>query len=242
MFWLSLLTELASWELVFWRPGLLWYWLILNLGAGLALSYFLTPTAGLVKPKLGDRLGFIIFNITIFYWLLWLDFGLTKYAIPAIIVIFLAYLLTGLRNNSQTKIQESARLVFFLGSTFFLASIAFGLVTVLGWPLWLVMLIFSGVFLLSAWPAIFYWPGGQDRKLLGYLALSLLAVESLAVLLWLPFTEVTLGLMLTIIILASYDLLKYFIQPELIVRPVIIKKVLVYVGFLSLILISTNWR
>lgn len=243
VFWLALGVELASWELLIWRPHALWYALALNLGASFGLSYFLSFKDWPAKIRLGDRLGLMVFNASIFYWLLWLDFGLIKYFLPLIMALMLAYLLRA-EGAAARRVGglESLRLVIFLGGMFFSASIAFGLVTVLGWPLWLVVLIFTGAFSLLAWPAIFYWPLGGERLLFGYLAMGLLAAESLAVLLWLPFTEMTLGLMLTIIVLASYDLLKYFIQPELIIRRVIVKKILVYVFFLTLVMTSATWR
>ena len=70
----------------------------------------------------------------------------------------------------------------------------------------------------------------------------LLGAEVFSVLVWLPFTEVTLGLLLTIIMLAAYDLLKYLTKPELIVRRIIVKKLVVYVFFLVLVLASTPWQ
>lgn len=241
VFWLALLATLASWELLLWRPSQLWYWLVLNLAASAALSNFLAAGELPNKPPLGDRLALIIFNASVFYWLLWLDFGLVKYFIPWLLWLVLLYLLVAGSRQNRSSALLTVRLVFFLGGTFFSASIAFGLVTVLGWPLWLVLLIFLAAFAALAGSGIFYWAGPPRHLLIAYLALTLLAAEALAVLSWLPFTEVTLGLVLTIIILASYDLLKYFVQPELIVRRIIVKKIAVYGFFLVLVLVSTAW-
>ena len=240
IFWLSAVALLASWELSLWLPNYLRYWLLLNLGASFWLARFFTrPELGRGAAR-GDQLAFVVFNVSFFYWLLWLDFAWAKYALPWLLGLVLFYLLGGFLQNRPER-RLPLRLVFFLGGTFFCASAAFGLLTVLGLPLWLALLLFLAAFAGLSWPVIFYWSGPPPALLAGYLAMLLLAAETFSVLIWLPFTEVTLGLMLVIVVLAVYDLLKYFIAPALFVRRLVVKKIIIYGVFLMLILASTPW-
>lgn len=229
-----------SWELVLADPQRIWYWFILALAGGGLLSFsvnFQLPW----RRAWADRVSFVVLLASVFWWLLWLDFSYFNYAVPVIFWLLTVFLLRHTRGRELEILPPSLRLAMFLASSFFASSLSFGLVTVLGYPLWLVLVIFLLVLALPTWSATIYLEQLGKNWLLSYLFLLLVLAEFFTVLVWLPFTEITLGLVLTIVILALYDLLKYFVKPELTVRRIIVKKIIVYAVFLLLVLVSTPW-
>lgn len=233
-FWLPLFAILASWELALWQPSWFWYSLILAILASLTLGFFLNPRAVSWKRHWPDLLAFTTFIVCVFWWLFWLDLVFIKYALPVAFWLVMAYAFVDIQQQALRNFPPHWRLALFLGGTFFSSSVCFGLLTVLGWPLWSALLIFLGALAVFSWSALVH--------LEGFLLLMLLGAEIFSVIVWLPFTEATLGLILTIIMLGVYDLLKYLANPELIVRRIIIKKIAVYTFFLVLVLASTSWQ
>lgn len=241
LYYLPLITLLFSWEILLAKTNLFWYWFILTLASGIALSFWLDKGAKKYQSLI-DRLAFVILIASIFWWLLWLDFGFFNYFAPIVFWLAVIYFLRYTKNDERETLSLPSRLALFLGGIFFSSSISFGVITVLGYPLWLGLIIFLLIIALPMWSSVTYLQqlGGSFEK--NYVFLMLLIAELFSVIVWLPFTEITLGLILTIITLAAYDLLKYFAQPELIVRKIIVKKLLVYIVFLLLLLVSTPWQ
>ncbi|MEK7164604.1 MAG: hypothetical protein AAB779_01525 [Patescibacteria group bacterium] len=229
-----------GWELVLADPQQIWYWFILVLASGGLLSFsvnFNLPW----RRAWADRVSFMVLLVSVFWWLLWLDFSYFNYVVPVIFWLLTVLLLRYTRGRELEILPPSLRLAMFLASSFFASSLSFGLVTVLGYPLYLVLIVFLLLLALPTWAATIYLRQLGKNWLLSYLFLLLVLAEFFTVLVWLPFTEITLGLVLTIVILAFYDLLKYFVKPELTVRRIIVKKIIVYAIFLLLVLFSTPW-
>lgn len=233
-FWLPLFAVLVSWELGLWRPAWFWLALVLALAASLVLTFFLKPKLVSWRAFLPDSLAFTVFVISVFWWLFWLDLAWLKYLLPLAFWLVMIYAFCEIQGRKERDLPPPWRLALFLGGIFFTGSICFGLLTVLGWPLWSALFIFLAALAVFSWSAM--------ARLEGFLLLLLLGAEVFSVIVWLPFTEATLGLILTIIMLGVYDLLKYLTNPELIVRRIIIKKIVVYVFFLVLVLASTPWQ
>lgn len=240
LFILPLLGLGLGWELVLLRPAEIWYWLILVITGSIILSFSVDRHLPLNRAW-ADRASFVVLSLSVFWWLLWLDFKYFNYAAPAVFCFLLAYFLRKTRRRELETLSPTLRLALFLGGTFFVSSLSFGLITVLGYPLWLVLVIFLLALALPAWSAVVYLRQLGQNWSLSYLFVLLLLAEFFTALVWLPFTEMTLGLVLTIMILALYDLLKYFVKPELTVRRIIVKKIAVYTIFLVLVLLSTPW-
>ncbi len=227
-FWLPLAAVAASWELVLWRPGWLWYWLILNLvGTGFFLVW-------LARGRiLIDWLPLLVVNLGVFWWLLWLDFAALRYIFPLFFMPFVYKVLKESGQSDEALFTEQGQFLLVLGGTFFVSSTCFGLLTVLGWQLWPASFIFLIAF------ALLIYPG--RAQLVDFLILCLLGIEAFAILAWLPFSELTLGVLLTIFVTASRDLLKYFISPDLIVARIIWKKAVFYLGLTAFVLIFSVW-
>src|SRR3989338_7516719 len=241
-FWLPLLAILASWELGLLYPSWFWYWLVLGVSASLTLGFFMNPRTVSWQRYLPDVLAFMAFAASVFWWFFWLDLAYLKYVLAMVFWLVMAFAFVDIRNNRPRDFPAHWRLSLFLGGMFFSSSVCFGLLTVLGWPLWLALLIFLTGLAVFSWSAMIYLEERPDNLIRGFLFMLLLGAEVFSVLVWLPFTEVTLGLLLTIIMLAAYDMLKYLTKPELIVRRIIVKKLVVYVFFLVLVLASTPWQ
>lgn len=233
-FWLPLSAILVSWELGLWQPAWFWYALALAIASSLVLVFSLNPQPIAWCYSLPGRLAFMVFVICVFWWFFWLDLAWLKYFLPIVFWLVMVYAFLEIQSQRERSLPPHWRLALFLGGTFFSGSVCFGLLTVLGWPLWSALLIFLAVLAVFSWSAMV--------SLEGFLLLLLLGAEIFSVIVWLPFTEATLGLILTIIMLGAYDLLKYLTKPELIVRRIIIKKVAVYIFFLALVLASTPWQ
>lgn len=241
-FWLPLFAILVSWELALWYPKGFWYALGLAIGASLVLVSFLNPGSRAWRYSLPDRLAFMVFVICVFWWFFWLDFAWLKYFLPVVFWAVTVYAFREIRSQKELGLPPHWRLALFLGGTFFAGSVCFGLLTVLGWPLWSALVIFLAALAVFSWSAMVFLEADRNNLIRGFLLLILLGAEIFSVIVWLPFTEATLGLILTIIMLGTYDLLKYLTKPELIVRRIIIKKVVVYIFFLVLVLASTPWQ
>lgn len=239
-FWASLAGLLVSWELVLYSPARVFYWFGLCLVCSSFLVFLLTKNDPGWKKGLIDRLSFVLFCVGAFWWFLWLDLNVIKYIIPFVIWGSIVYFARDSRNMGI--ISKNEKLAIFFGGVFFWSAISFGLSTVLGWKLWQVLLIFLVSFAVLCWPAMRSVSENSLKKIKAYLLLILLAVEMFAVIAWLPFTEATLALILTIFVLFIYDLEKYYLNPELINRRIITRKIVIYLLFFCLALISTPWN
>src|SRR3989338_9655830 len=151
-FWLPLLAILASWELGLLCPSWFWHWLGLGVLASLALGFFMNPRTVSWQRYLPDVLAFMAFAASVFWWFFWLDLAYLKYVLAMVFWLVMAFAFVDIRNNRPRDFPAHWRLSLFLGGMFFSSSVCFGLLTVLGWPLWLPLLIFFscfGVFFLS---------------------------------------------------------------------------------------------
>jgi|GEM_PF-2037255 len=241
-FWLPLFVILISWELALWYPSGFWYSFGLAIVASAVLAFFLNPGPIAWHHSLPDRLAFMVFVVCIFWWFFWLDLAWLKYILPVVFWLAMVYAFWEIQGQNERGLPPHWRLALFLGGTFFSGSVCFGLLTVLGWPLWSALLIFLACFAVFSWSAMMYLEADSADIIRGFLLLMLLGAEIFSVIVWLPFTEATLGLILTIIMLGAYDLLKYLTKPELIVRRIIVKKIVIYIFFLALVLASTPWQ
>lgn len=251
-FLLGLLILLLAWELALLRPAYLMFSFLLAASASFYLSFLFVPPAAAPQGLAAgwrrfwpDRLLFIVFNLSFFWWLLWVDFRALKYLIPIFSAFALLYFFTRVRRPGQKTIPPQIGLVLFLGGVFFTAAAAFGLETVLGWPLWAALFIFTAALAILALPAANLYEGEQETLRLGrrrsFLIILLLGAEFFSALVWLPFTEFTLALFMTLALILAYDFLKYYLRPELIRTRIIVKKAFVYSGFLLLLLALTPW-
>lgn len=258
-FWLSLFLVFLAWELVLIKPEGFVYWFALCLLASIAASFrfsFGKKESGppvktgwrkfLLTGDFPDKLLLILFSLGVFWWVLWIDFFVIKFILPIIFWLALVYFFRDLSQRHHTVMPPKMRLSLFLGNVFFWSSIVFSLLTVLGWAIWLGLLIFLGLMAILGWVANEYLylnnEAPEQCKIRSYLLLLLLSVELFAVIVWLPFAELTLALILTIAILFVYDLLKYHIQPELIRQRIIWRKILAYAALLAIVLGSTPWQ
>ncbi|MBI4134484.1 MAG: hypothetical protein HY471_00025 [Candidatus Sungbacteria bacterium] len=225
-FWLPLALVLFSWEAVLLNPGRIGLWFGVCLIAAAVIAW--RACSGVL-----DRLSVLLFLAGVFWWGLWIDFATIKFALPVFIAAAFAYVLS---SPSRTH------LALFLGGVFFWSSIAFGLVTVLGRGLWESLIVFLAVYGVFVRAATVHSRSGAAFPFSLYVVLLLVAAEVFSVLVWLPFTEVTLGLIATAALLFFYDVAKYIADPALIRRKIVIKKVLVYAAFVVLVLASTPWQ
>ncbi|MAG29220.1 hypothetical protein CL632_03725 [bacterium] len=239
VFWIGLVGVLVSWEMLLLQPARILYWLIICLAASSILSLYVSREQDKWQNSLIDRLALVLFSIGVFWWILWLDFAIIKFAIVIGIWGVLAYVLEKAKRIGI--VPNKMRLTLFFGGTFFWSTISYGLLIVIGWHLWQALIIFAISFGLFSWFGLQVYEKSIYDKLRAWLLLFLLGVEFFSVIAWLPFTEVTLALVLTVNLLFSYDLIKYYLFPEFVRKKIIIKKILVYVFFLSLVLISTPW-
>lgn len=238
-FWLPILAVFTSWELGLLYPQGLWYYLIISiLGSGfLAWRLAYSETR---KRCFSFSAMFVIYALGAYFWFLWLDFNWFKFLIPLFVVFGLIYLL--LPERKHGKVGDHVYLSLFLTGTFFWSTVTFGLLTVLGWPLWLSSLIFLVSFLILAQGKILsdskddflFWPA--------FLLLALLGAQFFTVMIWLPFNEMALGLLLTLAILLVYDLLKYFVDSTLVRRRIIVKKIIIYIGLMAILLLLLRWQ
>jgi hypothetical protein len=238
-YWVVLISLLASWEMVLLQPERILYWFYICLVSCGLLSWMLIKERTTWKHILVDRLSFVIFCTGVFWWMLWLDFSLIKFAVPVIVWAALVYLLRGIQSTMHTS---KLSLALFFSGVFFWGTISYGLLTVIGWPLWQTLVVFLLSFGLLAAGVVHNISDDSNKQIRAWLLLLLLGVEFFSVVAWLPFTEVTLSLILTICVLFVYDLEKYYINPEFIRKNIITKKVILYTLFLAIILISTPWH
>lgn len=239
VFWASLVVILASWELALLDPVRILYWLSLCLVASGVASWRLGADERAFWSVLVDRISVVLFSTGVFWWLLWLDFQYAKFAVAALVWAVLVY---GMRREKpEERRSVTLRLILFFGGTFVWAVTSFGLLTVIGWQLVETLGVFMvsfGVFAYSGFRTVV---GEQQGALAAYLVLVLLGVEFFSVVAWLPFTELSLALILTVLSLGSFDLIKYYVYPERIRKRIIAKKLLVYGFFLAAVLGSTSW-
>jgi len=238
-FWLFFACILLSWELVLFYPAYVFYWSVLCILSSTALSWILVKDEEKTKTSIPHQLSFVFLCLGIFCSLLWVDFQFIKYFVPAVVWFAILYLI-----KSGAKIgimRKTTKLGIFLAGTFFWATVSFGLLTVLGWQMWKVFLFFLFFFSFISWPGVSILESDSLRNIKAWLLLILLTAELFAVAAWLPFTESTLALILTLFVMLIYDLEKYFVDPLLIRKRIIVKKILVYFIFLVIVLISTPW-
>jgi len=242
IFWFSLALLLVSWEMAILEPSRLLAWFGLTLaGSAISALHIGMRDKGFTRSFI-DRGSFVLLNVAIFWWLLWLDLAIVKFAFPVFLAFYIFYILRGVKNDGYGLFSEKNALIVFLGGTFFWSTISFGLITVMGWQLWHALLIFLAGFLIFSIVAIKKLAEDLREQMRALVLLLLIAAEAFSVLVWLPSAEITLALELTIIVLFTYDLLKYFIDPELIRKKIIAKKILVYLAFFAIALLSTSWQ
>lgn len=239
MFWLSLLGVLASWELALADPGRTMYWLLLCLAASSAVSVRLSDEGDPFWPVLADRIAGVLFSVGAFWWFLWLDFAYAKFAAPVLVWLVLVYALREERIGG--RVGAAVRLMLFFGGTFFWAVTSFGLLSVIGWEVWETLAVFGASFAAFAYSGVHTLKAPPRDTLRAHLVLVLLGIELFSVIAWLPFTEVTLALVLTVLVLFVYDLIKYYLYPDRIRKRIIIKKLALYAFFLLVVLVSTPW-
>lgn len=238
-FWLPLIVILAGWEGLIFYPQGLWYYLpVLILAAGWLSCHL---ARGQKKSeRLGALLRFLAFSAGAFFWFLWLDFSWLKFLSPLFVWLLLVFLFKPQQEHG--RLDANTALILFLFGTFFGAAVSFGVVTVLGWPLWAGALIFLAAEACLAQGADFgerpHWLGPG----LPFLLVVFLGSELWAVIVWLPFSETVLALLATLAVLLLYDMAKYFVNPALSRRPIIIKKIIIYGCFLLAILLLSRWQ
>ena len=220
-------------------PSSVFYWFGLCLLASIGVSAFLTKNSETRKIRLIDALSFILLCVGVFWWVLWIDFAIIKYAIPLIIWAVFAHL--GTDSFKMGVLSRKERLGLFFGGTFFWASVCFGLLTVLGWSIWVCALIFLACFSLFSYGACQILSDNKIKNTSAYLLVLFLAAEFFIVIAWLPFADATLALIFVVCILFVYDFAKYYVSPELIRKRIVTKKFAVYFLFLILALFSTPW-
>jgi len=238
-YWFPLILVFLSWETALWRPQ----WLIFAFGACLlGIVLFILPLVVRNKEGIGSRdytgaLSVVVALSGVFWWLLWIDLRVVKFFIP-----FLLFVAASMFFSQERRMTKQARLAIYVGGTFFWAHFTYGLVTVLGWDPWRAAGMFIIAFILLSWPLFSREEHGQHMILVVWLTQCLFAIEAYSVLVWLPFAESTLALLLTIFMAGLYDFSKYVFDPSLVRRSIVLKKILVYVGAFSLLLISTPWH
>lgn len=240
----GLILLLFSWELVLFNPDRIILAFLLCLAGSVYLA-FLLVSSGAGKFR-SDRALTIAFNLTFFFWLLWVDFSLLRYLFPLLASGLILYAYFDRQKRPGQGISSKMSLVFFLGGLFFTSSVAIGLLTILEWPLWAGLLIFISILAVLGLSANNYlYLNNPDSKsserIKTFLILLLLGAEIFAAVIWLPFSEFTLALILTLLLIFIYDFLKYFIDPTLLRRWVIVKKLIIYFVFLFFLLLSTPW-
>jgi len=242
LFWVSLVALFASWEAVLLRPAaiLLWFFLCLIAGALLSWTVYHASVAR-QGSLLADRISLVLFGSGAFWWLLWQDFATLKFVFPVGLWFVLLYVVLAQYKNKSEEVIPQVRYILFLGVIFFWATVTFGSILVIGWSLWKALLLFLALFSASSWSAAYcYLPRHAVQKR-AWLVLMLYTAEAYAVLVWLPFAETTLALVLSIFIMLAYDLLKYYAQPELIRRGVVARKLFLYLLLLFLAFVMTPW-
>ena len=255
-FLLGLAALVFGWELGLAKPDYLFFSLLVTALASVYLSLWLSPQVSSLSGRSVfagwrffwlDRILLLAFNLSFFWLILCGDFQFFKYLPPIFIAVLLFYFFSWLRRDSETStLPVQMSLIFFLGGIFFTAAVTIGLVVVLGWPMWGGMLIFMGVLALLAAPANNYLYAEKSKVPLGdklktYLILLLAGAEFFSTIIWLPFGELTLALILTLLLIFVYDFLKYYLAPELVRPRIILKKIVVYSIFLLFLLASTPW-
>ena len=240
-FWLLSMALLVSWEALLIQPIRLFYWLAICLISSAVLGWLATKSDENTIHANIDRLVFVVFSLGVFWWLLWIDYEYLKFAFPVIVWVILLYSTKDLWKSKSEVLNSKTRLVLFFGGIFFWSAISFGLISVVGWQIWHAIGLFMVSFAILSYSVIENITISSNQHIQSWLLLLLISAEVFSVIVWLPFTESTLALILTIISLFTYDLLKYFINPELIRKKIILKKIIVYVVFLIFILVSTPW-
>jgi hypothetical protein len=239
IFWMAIFGILVIWELVLILPEFIIVWL----GFCIVLSAFTSWQLGQqdepLKQILLDRFSFVLFNVGVLFWLLWLDFAFLKFFIAIIIWMAMSYAF--FRAVYKERITQTMRLLIFFGGTFLWSTISYGLLTVIGWQLWQTLIVFSISFSVLLWTGLMVLKTSIYNTMRVWLLLLLIGVEFFSVVAWLPFTEVTLAIILSLFLLFSFDLSKYLVNPELIRRKIILRKILVYMLFLGVVLLSTPW-
>ena len=240
VFWIFQIGLASSWELVLINPSHVFYWIILCVASALYLAWFCSRKEEKTKQALLDQISFVLLSIGIFWWVLWLDFEWLKFASPVLFWAIFAYLTYDSAKNGV--FSKNLKLAIFFGGIFFWSTIAYGLLTVIGWGLWLVLLIFFLSFALISWPSICLLGDHRSQRIKAWFLILFLSAELFSVIAWLPFTGPMLSVILTIGLLFIYDLEKYYISPEKIRTKIIAKKIFVYLFFLAGVLFSTPWH
>jgi len=239
IFWAFFFSLILSFEFLLLYPANYFYWAILCLASSTGISWFLTKEEKKTKTSVAYQIIFILFCFGIFWWILWLDFKIIKFFIPVFAWVFIFSLI---KDSVKSGIMnKKTKLACFLGASFFWSTICYGLITVLGWKLWAVFFIFVFLFLIISWPASLSLDCSFGNSVKAWLLLVFLGSELFATIAWLPLAESTLGAVFTLMILIVYDLEKYYVNPESVRRRIIVRKVLLYILFLTAILASSSW-
>ncbi|OIO49530.1 MAG: hypothetical protein CO042_00410 [Parcubacteria group bacterium CG_4_9_14_0_2_um_filter_41_8] len=241
LFWASLIGLLASWEMALYSPAYIFYWFGLCLASSVLSALFLTKNSENWKKATISRLSIVLFSIGVLWWLLWIDFVLVKYTIPFILWILIVYLVQN--SYKMGVLGRKEKLALFFGGTYFWSAISYGLLTVLGWKIWLCLLIFLASFGILIFSVVQIISDDMDyRKTKAFILSLFIGAEFFVVISWLPFASATLALILSVGALFVYDLIKYYVNPDLIRRRIIARKIIVYALFLLLALLSTPWH
>ena len=187
-----------------------------------------------------DRAALVATIVGLQIWLLWVDFVYAAYIIPIIGTVLMWRLFQGTYRHGG-RLGSRSRLGLLFSGLFFWGTISFGVTSVLGWQVWQGMLIFVLPCVLFARTALAALVAARGETACYTLLLTVIAAEAFAVISYLPFTEMTSGLLITLITLFVYDMLKYSADPQLIRHHIIIRKIAAYAAILALVLISTPW-
>ncbi|MBI2050372.1 MAG: hypothetical protein HYT31_01025 [Parcubacteria group bacterium] len=239
IFWLGILGVLASWELALADPGRVLYWLLLCLASSSIVSVRFSDDTSPFRGIMADRIAVVLFVVGAFWWFLWLDFAYIKYAVPFLVWLGLMYASARLRSEQSQLV--TVRLALFFGGTFFWSVTSFGLLSVIGWEVWETLSVFGVSFGVFSYTGVRTLQPPPGSVFSAWLVLLLLGLELFSVVAWLPFTEVTLALVLTVLVLFCYDFIKYYLFPERIRKMIIIKKLAIYAFFILIVLVSTPW-
>ena len=239
VFWAALIGVLASWELALLDPERILHWLLLCLAAGAVVSLNLSDEGDPFWSVLADRITGVLFSAGAFWWFLWLDFAYVKFVIPVLVWLMLVYACR--EERIAGRVSATVRLMLFFGGTFFWAVTSFGLLSVIGWEVWETLAVFGLSFGVFAYSGVHTLKAHPQDTFRAHLVLLLLGIEFFSVVAWLPFTEATLALIVTVLVLFVYDFIKYYLYPDRIRKQIIIKKVVLYAFFLVVVLVSTPW-
>ncbi len=240
-FWISIVGMLVSWNMVLLQPEEIIRWFGVTLVSSSIIAW-LVFQSGNWRRLLIDRLALVCFSIGVYWWLLMQDFAVFKYIFPVVIWLFVVSFLREYQKNNHIEPTPKLRYTLFFGGLFTWSTVAYGVVFVVGWQLWQGFLLFLIPSILFSYSAIRYVSEDSTKQTLSLLLHTLIMSETFLVLLWLPFTEASLSLIVSAVSLFSYDMLKYYADPDLVRKQIMLKKAVLYAVFIAVALITTPWH